>query len=191
MFNDSIRTAILCVSLAAAFSVSAVACGKDKGESAPADKSSDSLALTSPTLCEHAMSLDKALDETRCITRLDGLQIQLGDDDWKPHGTCIAKATSQAEYEAIDDWQIVPYAESLGYDSAWVPDSQMIWSDCYATLALAAWHAWSARKSDGAGGAKLLLGCPAEHAPAESRHRSLEDRAGSRTPYRGIHFPPR
>jgi len=40
----------------------------------------------------------------------------------------------------IDDWQIIPYAESLGYDSAWVPDSQMIWSDCYATLALAAWH---------------------------------------------------
>jgi len=40
----------------------------------------------------------------------------------------------------IDDWQIIPYAEALGYDSAWVPDSQMIWSDCYATLALAAWH---------------------------------------------------
>ena len=40
----------------------------------------------------------------------------------------------------VDDWQLVPYAESLGYDSAWVPDSQMIWSDCYATLALAAWH---------------------------------------------------
>src|SRR5262249_60119861 len=29
-------------------------------------------------------------------------------------------------------------AEELGYDRAWVPDSQMIWSDCYATLALAA-----------------------------------------------------
>jgi hypothetical protein len=28
--------------------------------------------------------------------------------------------------------------EDLGYDRAWVPDSQMIWSDCYATLALAA-----------------------------------------------------
>jgi luciferase-like monooxygenase len=26
----------------------------------------------------------------------------------------------------------------LGYDRAWVPNSQMIWSDCYATLALAA-----------------------------------------------------
>src|SRR5438105_3186408 len=38
----------------------------------------------------------------------------------------------------IDDWQLIQYAEDLGYDSAWVPDSQMIWSDCYATLALAA-----------------------------------------------------
>jgi alkanesulfonate monooxygenase SsuD/methylene tetrahydromethanopterin reductase-like flavin-dependent oxidoreductase (luciferase family) len=40
----------------------------------------------------------------------------------------------------IDDWQILPYAESIGYDSGWVPDSQMIWSDCYAVLALAAQH---------------------------------------------------
>jgi alkanesulfonate monooxygenase SsuD/methylene tetrahydromethanopterin reductase-like flavin-dependent oxidoreductase (luciferase family) len=40
----------------------------------------------------------------------------------------------------IDDWQIVREAEELGYDTAWVPDSQMLWSDCYATLALAAVH---------------------------------------------------
>jgi alkanesulfonate monooxygenase SsuD/methylene tetrahydromethanopterin reductase-like flavin-dependent oxidoreductase (luciferase family) len=38
----------------------------------------------------------------------------------------------------IDDWQLIREAEMLGYDRAWVPDSQMIWSDCYATLALAA-----------------------------------------------------
>src|SRR5258706_9985828 len=38
----------------------------------------------------------------------------------------------------IDDWQLIKYAEDLGYDRAWVPDSQMIWSDCYATLALIA-----------------------------------------------------
>jgi len=38
----------------------------------------------------------------------------------------------------IDDWQLIREAEQLGYDRAWVPDSQMIWSDCYATLALAA-----------------------------------------------------
>src|SRR5436190_14860726 len=38
----------------------------------------------------------------------------------------------------IDDWQLIREAEALGYDRAWVADSQMIWSDCYATLALAA-----------------------------------------------------
>ena len=45
-------------------------------------------------------------------------------------GLCVATK--------IDDWQLIKYAEELGYDRAWVPDSQMIWSDCYATLALAA-----------------------------------------------------
>ena len=38
----------------------------------------------------------------------------------------------------ISDWEILRYAEGLGYDHGWVPDSQMIWSDCYAVLALAA-----------------------------------------------------
>jgi alkanesulfonate monooxygenase SsuD/methylene tetrahydromethanopterin reductase-like flavin-dependent oxidoreductase (luciferase family) len=38
----------------------------------------------------------------------------------------------------INDWQMIQYLEDLGYDSASVGDSQMIWSDCYATLALAA-----------------------------------------------------
>ncbi len=38
----------------------------------------------------------------------------------------------------LDDWKIIKEAEDLGYDAAWVPDSQMIWSDCYATMALAA-----------------------------------------------------
>ena len=38
----------------------------------------------------------------------------------------------------IDKWELIRYAEELGYDAAWVPDSQMIWSDCYATMALAA-----------------------------------------------------
>jgi len=40
----------------------------------------------------------------------------------------------------IDDWQLLQFADSLGYDHGWVPDSQMIWSDCYAVLALAAQH---------------------------------------------------
>ncbi len=49
----------------------------------------------------------------------------------------------------IDDWQIFPYLESLGYQSGWAPDSQMIWSDCYATLALAAWHTSTLRLGTG------------------------------------------
>src|SRR5271163_1462090 len=38
----------------------------------------------------------------------------------------------------VSKWDLVRYAKELGYDRAWVPDSQLIWSDCYATLALAA-----------------------------------------------------
>lgn len=38
----------------------------------------------------------------------------------------------------IDDWQYFKYAEDLGFDSAWVPDSQMIWSDTFSVLALVA-----------------------------------------------------
>jgi alkanesulfonate monooxygenase SsuD/methylene tetrahydromethanopterin reductase-like flavin-dependent oxidoreductase (luciferase family) len=49
----------------------------------------------------------------------------------------------------IDDWQIFQFLEELGYDSGWAPDSQMIWSDCYATLALAAWHTSSIRLGTG------------------------------------------
>ena len=49
----------------------------------------------------------------------------------------------------IDDWQLLPYVESIGYDSGWVPDSQMIWSDCYAVLALAAEHTSTLRLGTG------------------------------------------
>jgi alkanesulfonate monooxygenase SsuD/methylene tetrahydromethanopterin reductase-like flavin-dependent oxidoreductase (luciferase family) len=45
-------------------------------------------------------------------------------------GVCVAAK--------ISDIDLIVLAEELGYDSAWVADSQMIWSDCYATLALAA-----------------------------------------------------
>ena len=38
----------------------------------------------------------------------------------------------------IDDWQIAREAEALGYNAVWFPDTQMVWSDCYATMALAA-----------------------------------------------------
>ena len=38
----------------------------------------------------------------------------------------------------IGDIDYIVRAEALGYSHAWLADSQMIWSDCYATLALAA-----------------------------------------------------
>ncbi|MEL7156053.1 MAG: LLM class flavin-dependent oxidoreductase [Actinomycetota bacterium] len=45
-------------------------------------------------------------------------------------GICVAAK--------IDDIDYIVRAEELGYTHAWVADSQMIWSDPYATLALAA-----------------------------------------------------
>jgi alkanesulfonate monooxygenase SsuD/methylene tetrahydromethanopterin reductase-like flavin-dependent oxidoreductase (luciferase family) len=45
-------------------------------------------------------------------------------------GVCVATK--------IDDIDYIVRAEELGYDHAWLADSQMIWSDCYAALALAA-----------------------------------------------------
>jgi alkanesulfonate monooxygenase SsuD/methylene tetrahydromethanopterin reductase-like flavin-dependent oxidoreductase (luciferase family) len=38
----------------------------------------------------------------------------------------------------INRWDLIRYAEELGFHRAWAGDSQMIWSDCYALLALAA-----------------------------------------------------
>jgi 5,10-methylenetetrahydromethanopterin reductase len=38
----------------------------------------------------------------------------------------------------IDEVGFFPHAEALGYDAVWVADSQMLFSDCYAVLALAA-----------------------------------------------------
>ena len=38
----------------------------------------------------------------------------------------------------IDEIGYITHAENLGYSHAWVADSQMIWSDCYTVLALAA-----------------------------------------------------
>ncbi len=38
----------------------------------------------------------------------------------------------------VDEIGFFSHAETLGYDSVWVTDSQMLYSDCYAVLALAA-----------------------------------------------------
>ena len=38
----------------------------------------------------------------------------------------------------VADWRLFVDLETMGYDCAWAADSQMIYSDCYAVLALAA-----------------------------------------------------
>jgi alkanesulfonate monooxygenase SsuD/methylene tetrahydromethanopterin reductase-like flavin-dependent oxidoreductase (luciferase family) len=45
-------------------------------------------------------------------------------------GVCVASHIGDIDY--------VVRAEALGYSHAWLADSQMLWSDCYATLALVA-----------------------------------------------------
>ena len=45
-------------------------------------------------------------------------------------GICVASN--------INDVKYIVEAEKLGYTHAWIADTQMIWSDCYAVLALAA-----------------------------------------------------
>ena len=45
-------------------------------------------------------------------------------------GVCVASHVGDIGY--------IERAEALGFSHAWVADSQMLWSDCYATLALAA-----------------------------------------------------
>lgn len=47
-------------------------------------------------------------------------------------GVCVASHIGDIDY--------VVRAEELGFSHAWLADSQMIWSDCYATLALAAYR---------------------------------------------------
>ena len=45
-------------------------------------------------------------------------------------GVCVASAIDDIEYAVL--------AEELGYSHLWFADSQLLWSDCYATMALAA-----------------------------------------------------
>jgi hypothetical protein len=88
------------IALCSLLLASAAACSGGDGKTAAKD---NSLALSSPKLCEHLKTLEHPAlggDDDRCVMRLDGLQIQLGQDDWKPHGKCIADATTAV---AVDD----------------------------------------------------------------------------------------
>ena len=86
--------------------VSTFACKGDEAKDDKSEKKDDkkdgALALTSPTLCDHVKELGygSLRDEQGCIMRLDGLQIQLGEADWKTHGKCIQAASSTDAVEA-------------------------------------------------------------------------------------------
>lgn len=56
-------------------------------------------------------------------------------------GICVASHIGDTDY--------VVRAEALGYSHAWLADSQMLWSDCYATLALAAYRTSTIRLGTG------------------------------------------
>ncbi|HTW89029.1 MAG TPA: LLM class flavin-dependent oxidoreductase [Candidatus Binataceae bacterium] len=66
----------------------------------------------------------------------------------------------------IANWDLIRYAEELGYDRAWVPDSHMIWSDCYATLALAAVNTKRIRIGTGIAGAGTRIAPVTAHSIA-------------------------
>ena len=38
----------------------------------------------------------------------------------------------------VSDWILIKEIENMGFGSAWIPDSHMIYSDTYAVLSLAA-----------------------------------------------------
>lgn len=66
----------------------------------------------------------------------------------------------------IDDWQLVPFIEKLGYDAVWASDSQMIWSDTYAYLALAAANTSRIRLGTGVAIAPIRLAPVTAHSIA-------------------------
>jgi len=70
----------------------------------------------------------------------------------------------------VDEIGFFSHAETLGYDSVWVTDSQMLYSDCYAVLALAARQTTKLRL--GPGTAICGTRIPPVHVAAIRRTRS-------------------
>ncbi|MEC9345408.1 MAG: LLM class flavin-dependent oxidoreductase [Pseudomonadota bacterium] len=66
----------------------------------------------------------------------------------------------------IDDWKLAPFIENLGYDAVWASDSQMIWSDTYAWLALAAANTSRIRLGTGVAIAPIRLAPVTAHSIA-------------------------
>src|SRR5438045_6700761 len=66
----------------------------------------------------------------------------------------------------ITDWQLFVDLETMGYDCAWAADSQMLYSDAYAVLALAAANTSRIRLGTGVAVAPVRLAPVAAHSIA-------------------------
>ncbi|HKU95467.1 MAG TPA: LLM class flavin-dependent oxidoreductase [Vineibacter sp.] len=66
----------------------------------------------------------------------------------------------------ISDWRLFVELEEMGYDCAWAADSQMIYSDAYAVLALAAEHTSRIRLGTGVAVAPTRLAPVTAHSIA-------------------------
>jgi len=66
----------------------------------------------------------------------------------------------------ISDWQLFVDLEKMGYDCAWAADSQMLYSDAYATLALAAANTSKIRLGTGVSVAGVRLAPVTAHSIA-------------------------
>ena len=64
------------------------------------------------------------------------------------------------------DWRLIVELEQMGYDSAWSPDSQMLYSDTYAVMALAAANTSRIRLGPGVAIAPTRLAPVTAHAIA-------------------------
>ncbi len=66
----------------------------------------------------------------------------------------------------ISDWKLFVDLEAMGYDCAWAADSQMLYSDAYATLALAAANTSKIRLGTGVSVAGVRLAPVTAHSIA-------------------------
>src|SRR5436190_14727194 len=66
----------------------------------------------------------------------------------------------------VSDWQLFVDLETMGYDCAWAADSQMLYSDAYAVLALAAANTARIRLGTGVAVAPVRLAPVAAHSIA-------------------------
>src|SRR5579883_3347661 len=67
---------------------------------------------------------------------------------------------------SVSDWKLFVDIETLGYDCAWAADSQMLYSDAYAVLALAAEHTSRIRLGTGVAVAPTRLAPVTAHSIA-------------------------